>query len=76
MLDQYVGKVLVCGKAENDERQMGVVEDKVRDLYWAFYFGENRSPLERQLEQSYLSLKQFKFLKAERQKRSNVQFIE
>jgi hypothetical protein len=76
MLDEYVGKVLVCGKAAQEEEAQQAVEDQVMDLYWAFYFGEKRSPLERELEQAYLSSKQFKFLRAERHKLANRPFIE
>mgnify|MGYP006897425904 CR=1 FL=1 len=47
MIDEYVGRIVVCGKAANDEVKSKKVEDKVRQLYWAFYFGEENSPLER-----------------------------
>jgi hypothetical protein len=41
------------------------------DLYRVFYFGEGSSPLEREIEQAYLSSKQFKHLRSQAQKRIN-----
>ena len=46
------------------------------DLYRAFYLGQRGTALERELEQSFLSVKQFKYLRAERQKRANYSFVE
>lgn len=48
MIDEYVGKVLVCGKAPNDEK-MVEIHNEVLELYRAFYFGEKISPLEREI---------------------------
>ena len=41
-----------------------------------FYFGENRTRLEREIEQVYLSAKQYKFRRAEKEKEMGKQFIE
>lgn len=71
MLDEYVGKVLVCGKAPADGEAQQRVEEKAKELYWTFYFGEKRSPLERELEQAYLSAKQNKSMRSERLKGVN-----
>ena len=47
MMDEYVGKVLVCGKAPKDKKKYLEAENKVKELYRIFYFGEKRSYLER-----------------------------
>jgi hypothetical protein len=39
MLDEYVEKVLVCGKAPMDPEAQKKVEDKAKELYLTYYFG-------------------------------------
>jgi hypothetical protein len=70
MMDAYLSKVLVCGKAPKNEQEYSLVEQQVLELYRAFYFGEKSSVLEREIEQAYLSAKQFKHIRAQSQKRT------
>lgn len=39
MLDEYVGKVLVCGKTPKDPEAQARVENKAQELFKMFYFG-------------------------------------
>jgi hypothetical protein len=45
MMDAYLSKVLVCGKAPHDEEQYSLAEQQVLSLYRVFYFGEGSSAL-------------------------------
>ena len=55
---------MISGRAPQNQEQMDKIEEQVRELYWAFYFGEKTTPIERELEQAYLSAKQMKHIRA------------
>lgn len=75
MIDEYLTKVLVCGKAPSDPQKQESVEQAVNELYRSFYFGEKTTPLERQLEQAYLSAKQYKCMRAEAKKETKKKVL-
>lgn len=65
LLDEYAGKVLLCGRTPRLDRMAQYRELRARAVEWyrVFFFGEEPTELEREIEAKYLTEKQQKFMR-------------